>query len=252
MRLNHDFVVLISADVEWQALLKYFPSSHISSCPYGNWFYHQYKGMDGLINPVVIMHGGWGKVAAAGSTQFAISRWHPKLIVNLGTCGGFSGEIEVGDIILVNKTWIYDIFELMGDTDAHIRHYQTDIDNSWLSDPYPLKVICTSLISADRDLVCGEISALKTTYGAIAGDWESGAIAWVAAKNQTDCLILRGVTDLVDEGTGEAYNGNISIFYKNTAIIMKRLVESLPEWLLKYLQHNPRETINNQGSQQIK
>ena len=38
-------------------------------------------------------------------------------------------------------------------------------------------------------------------------DWESGAIAWVAARNQTRCLILRGVTDLVGEAGDEAYDG---------------------------------------------
>jgi adenosylhomocysteine nucleosidase len=237
MRLNPDFVVLITADAEWRALLKYFPTGHINSCPYGSWFYHQYIDMRGLIKPIVILHGGWGKVAAAGSTQFAISQWHPKLIVNLGTCGGFAGELMRGDIILVNKTLIYDIYEQMGDPEEHIRHYQTDIDYSWLSDPLPLQVTSTMLVSGDRDLVCDEIAALKAKYGAIAGDWESGAIAWVTAKNRTKCLILRGVTDLVSEEIGEAYNGNFRYFYKNTEIIMKKLVESLPEWLMKYSAH---------------
>jgi nucleoside phosphorylase len=50
-------------------------------------------------------------------------------------------------------------------------------------------------VSADRDLIIGEVERLKTEYGAIAGDWESGAIAWVAARNRTRCLILRAVSD---------------------------------------------------------
>jgi adenosylhomocysteine nucleosidase len=86
------------------------------------------------------------------------------------------------------------------------------------------------LVSADRDLVAGDIPRLQTEYGAIAGDWESAAIAYVAARNRVRCLILRGVTDLVDSSGGEAY-GNYALFEKRAAVIMRRLVESLPAWL---------------------
>ena len=90
------------------------------------------------------------------------------------------------------------------------------------------------MLSGDRDLFCKDINALKQKYGAIAGDWESGSIAWVANKNQTPCLILRGVSDLVGENSGQAYDGNIDLFYRNTQVVMNELLKSLPEWLFKY------------------
>jgi adenosylhomocysteine nucleosidase len=191
-----------------------------------------------LVKPVIFIHGGWGKVAAAGSAQYAISKWRPKMLVNIGTCGGFEGEIAKGEIILVEKTLIYDIYEQMGDPAEHIRHYVTEIDNSWLKEPLPLRVVRTMLLSGDRDLLCEEIPSLKAKYGAIAGDWESGAIAWVTAKNQIKCLILRGVTDLVTESSGEAYSGNISFYYENTGHVMKKLIESLPQWLEAFISNN--------------
>jgi adenosylhomocysteine nucleosidase len=64
----------------------------------------------------------------------------------------------------------------------------------------------------------------------VAADWESGAIAWVAKRNGVHCLILRGVTDLVSVGGGEAY-GNIGLFLKNTKSVMKTLIDQLPAWL---------------------
>ncbi len=239
MRLKPDFVILISADAEWRSLGKLLSGHRIHRSPYGNWFSYRYPPTTGLIKPIIYIHGGWGKVAAAGSAQYAISRWQPKLVVNLGTCGGFEGSIDRGEIILVEKTLIYDIYEQMGDPEEHIRQYATEIDNSWISEPYPLEVIRSLLVSGDRDLFCTELPVLKANYGAIAGDWESGAIAWVAAKNRTPCLILRGVTDLVSENSGEAYNGNVSNYYENTEHIMNKLVESLPLWLLKYSEHYP-------------
>jgi adenosylhomocysteine nucleosidase len=64
----------------------------------------------------------------------------------------------------------------------------------------------------------------------IAGDWESGAIAWVAARNRTRCLILRAVSDLVSAQRGEVY-GNLELFQARTKEVMKKLVGSLPGWI---------------------
>jgi len=67
-------------------------------------------------------------------------------------------------------------------------------------------------------------------YDAVAADWESGAIAWVAKKNNVRVLILRGVTDLVGCDGGEAY-GNIELFRERTKTVMRELFRQLPEWL---------------------
>lgn len=231
MKNNPEYVVIISADTEWQVLLKYFKGVRSQQSPYGAWFTFDYSDSAKLCSPVLFIHGGWGKVAAAGSSQYAIDQWHPKLIINLGTCGGFEGKIQSGTIILVEKTIIYDIYEQMGDPVTHLEYYTTSIDLSWLKEPLPLEVTRTLLVSGDRDLFCNEVKILNEKFRAIAGDWESGAIAWVASRNLVDCLILRGVTDLVGENSGEAYDGNISRFYENTEEIMQRLLNSLPRWL---------------------
>ena len=131
--------------------------------------------------------------------------------VNLifGTCGGIEGEVSKGVIILEKETIIYDIYDQMGDSSVSIKQYSTKIDNLWIKIPFPIPARQYLLISGDHDLFCKEIYELRTNNGAIAEDWESGAIAWVAAKNHTRCLILRGVTDIVSENGGEAYDGNI-------------------------------------------
>jgi hypothetical protein len=68
------------------------------------------------------------------------------------------------------------------------------------------------------------------SYGAAAADWESGAIAWVAQRCGVRCLILRGVTDLVDSSGGEAY-GEIEVFHSGTRRVMENLIHHLPAWL---------------------
>jgi adenosylhomocysteine nucleosidase len=226
MTMNR-LIILISADAEWQALGELLPEPLRHSSPYGEWIERQSGGKD-----LIFFHGGWGKIAAAGSTQYAIDRWQPDLLVNLGTCGGFEGEIERGEIILVERTVVYDIVEKMGDYQEHIAAYSTNLDLSWLGDDLPATVRRTLLVSADRDLLSHEIPGLKQEYGAVAGDWESGAIAWVAARNGVRCLILRGVTDLVGESGGEAY-GNLDAFRIATRGLMGKLLEMLESWLRK-------------------
>jgi adenosylhomocysteine nucleosidase len=228
-------VVIISANAEWRAVRECFPDQDCQPSPSGEWFHVDLTPPPDPQPstppiPAVFLHGGWGKIAAAASTQYAIDRWRPSLLINLGTCGGFDGLIERGEIILAEKTLVYDIHEQMGDPDEAIDHYTTQIDLSWLPEPYPIEARRTLLVSADRDLSPADIPGLRDRYAAIAGDWESGAIAYVAARNNIPILILRGVTDLVADAGGEAY-GNIDLFVQATRDVMRRLVETLPAWL---------------------
>jgi adenosylhomocysteine nucleosidase len=222
--------VLISALTEWRYVCAWASHPTLAPSPYGDWFIKSLR-VEEHREPILFLHGGWGKIDAAASTQYVIDRWTPKLIVNLGTCGGFQGVAQRGDIVLAERTLIYDIVEQMGDPDEALAHYTTDLDLSWLSEPYPQSVRQTLLISADRDLIAEEIPALRDRFSAVAGDWESGAIAHVATQNGVRCLILRGVTDLVGPQGGEAYDGTLSLFSERTACVMTQLLEALPSWL---------------------
>lgn len=230
------FVVLISANAEWGVVRNNFPNCLINSSPFGDWFKYYYQAITDLPEPVIFFHGGWGKVSASASTQYVIDRWHPRMVVNIGTCGGFESQINKGEVILVEKTVIYDIYEQMGDPDEHIQYYMTELDNSWIALPFPIKVRQSLLVSGDRDLFSNDIPQLICRYGAIAGDWESGSIAWVSKKNNTQCLILRGVTDLVGASGGEAYDGNVSFYHESTNRVMRMLLDTLPDWLLKVVE----------------
>jgi adenosylhomocysteine nucleosidase len=221
-------VVIVSADLEWRAMQGRFRECEKRASPFGEWFT---APIGERANPVLFFHGGWGKIAAAASAQYVIDHCSPSLIVNLGTCGGFQGAVERGTVILVERTVVYDIYEQMGDHDAHIAHYSTEIDLDWCQPPYPHDVIRSLMVSGDRDLVVEELPRLSRDFGAIVGDWESGSIAWVARRNNVRTLILRGVSDLVGSSGGEAYDGNIHVFEQNVERIMDRLIDQLPDWI---------------------
>ena len=232
-------VVIISAIAEWNGVKLLFPNSKIETFPFGETFNVT------IGNPVLpkehrddvseaegwhleFFHTGWGKIASAGAMQYLIDHYSPDLIANLGTCGGFEGLVEQGEIILVDQTYVYDIVELMGDLDI-ATYYVSSLDLSWIPEPYPHPARRGMIASADSDLPPQKIRFLEQK-GAIAADWESAALAWVAQRNNKRLLILRGVSDIVSEEGGEAYN-NIEIFNQRAAEIMRKLIGQLPDWL---------------------
>jgi len=216
-------VVIVSADAEWKVVRKHYPLALYLPQPYGEYFQFDPQ--------TLLVQGGWGKISAAASVQYAIDRWNPENIVNLGTCGGIAGRIDRYAVTAPNKTLVYDIVEQMGDAEAAVRFYSTDIDLSWAGRALPGSPVVTALLSADRDLVAGDIAGLVAKYDARVVDWESGAIAWTARKNGKRVLILRGVSDLVSaQGGGDAY-GNIGRFEDGTERVMTALFGVLPAWL---------------------
>jgi len=174
----------------------------------------------------------------------------PEILINMGICGGFEGKISQYDIILADKTVIYDISEAMGDSKEAIADYTTTIDLSWLGKHFPMEVHKTTLVFADKDLRPNEIDSLNLKYDAVAGDWETGAIAYVAVRNSKKILILRGVTDLVNTSNGEAY-GNFNLFIQRTDTVINKLLTGLPLWI-EYLESIPGEHIKNSSSAKVK
>lgn len=214
--------VLVSADMEWRAVKPLFAQAILHKSPYGEYFYATVQR-----EHVLFFQGGWGKVAAAGSTQYVIDHFKPARLINLGTCGGVEGRVKRFDVVAPEKIVIYDIAEAMGDSEEAIAHYTTTIR---LPAKEPVPVLRATLYSADRDLTSQGLRDMESRFHPVAVDWESGAIAWVAQRNGTPLLILRGVSDLVSPDKAEA-QGNPELFAENAARVMQNLMRDLPLWI---------------------
>jgi adenosylhomocysteine nucleosidase len=221
-------VVLISANAEWKALAPAIAGEPVQDSPYGQWVVHRLGRED-----VVLFHGGYGKVAAAGSTQYAIDRWHPALLINLGTCGGF-GDARVGDVVLASETIIYDIIEQMGDPDEAIADFRTRLDTSGWPARLATRIKRQPIASADRDVIAHDVDSLRDRFHVSVADWESGSIAFVAAHAHTPVVILRAVTDLVTDSGDQTY-GDLSAFQRAAVPAMANLLalaaDALPDLL---------------------
>ena len=222
--LDHlKFAVLVSANAEWAVVKSIFHKPSTDRSPYGEYFF---QDMDD--ERVLFFQGGWGKVAAAASTQYVIDHFRPANLINIGTCGGVEGRISRFDVVVPDKLVIYDIYEAVLDhPDDAILNYVTE-----LSVPvrFPTPATRTTMYSADRDLIPATLREIEDRYRPTAVDWESGAIAWVAKRNGRPLLIMRGVSDLVSLEKGEV-EGNWALFVENTGRVMPMLVANLPKWM---------------------
>ncbi len=216
--------VVISANAEWTPVKALLEPVGIERSPYGEFFTHAIAG-----EPVLFHHGGWGKIDAAASAEYIIGQWRPRLLINLGSCGGIEGRIERLERLIVTRTVVYDIHEAIGDSSTAIADYSTDIDLGWLGDEFPLRHRRAAMYSGDRDLIASGVAALTRRFAdVVAADWESASIARVAARRGTRVLILRAASDLVSEQHGEA-TGNQPLFHNNAANSMRLLLDDLRE-----------------------
>ena len=220
-----NIVIIVSADGEWRATTPLFPGVEINTSPLGEWFTTPIAG-----EQAIIFHGGWGKIHAAASTEYVIEKWRPDLIINFGTCGGFKGQVNRFDTVLVKKTIVYDFISLIGPPDEGIKKFTTDIDLDWVKKP-PTPVKIVSILSGDRDLIPDDIPRLREKFRGSVCDYESAPTAWVCARNNTKVLILRGVSDLVDPSGGEAYDGTANAWFEATKKVISNLFSILPTWI---------------------
>ena len=217
-------VVIVSADSEWRVVRDVSAGLPCGQSPYGDWISAGTVAM-----PVVLFNGGWGKIAAAASAQYAINRWGPAVLVNIGTCGGLGGRGAVGDVIVAGRTVVYDMVVEIGDPAGELLHYTTDCapaPDVLALLPWPVR--CGTIVSGDRDLQPSEVAQLAERFEALAADWESAAIAYVARRNAVPCLVVRGVSDVVGEHHADAYDGRDHLYHSGTDMVMRKLLGGLP------------------------
>jgi adenosylhomocysteine nucleosidase len=140
------------------------------------------------------------------------------------------GPVEGSDIVLAERAVVYDVISQIGSTNKAIKYFSSDIDLSWLKEPYPIPVHRGTIVSGDRDILPGDIPGLKEKYGAKVGDWESGSISFVCRHNNVKLVILRGVSDLVGSDGGDVYGERV-VWVEAAERIIRKLIDSLPGWL---------------------
>ncbi|MCH5251655.1 MAG: 5'-methylthioadenosine/S-adenosylhomocysteine nucleosidase [Lachnospiraceae bacterium] len=164
----------------------------------------------------IVNQTGMGTVKAAMATAYALSAFHPTLVVNQGTAGAQSKELSTGDVVLVQEAVNINALSMpkkkMGEGSDpfywegfHTTYYQAD---EILLDLYSKPVYTTGRMvrgnAATGDIYSREddrIVWLAEKFRTICEDMETAAVYEVCEKFQTPCIGLRIISnnELLDE-----------------------------------------------------
>lgn len=183
---------------------------------------------------VVIGFSGVGKVNAAICTQLLITHYGADIILNYGIAGALSKELCVGDIIIATGIYQHDFDTTeFGEQKGWVENLKTNkleptesINKElFLMNLTDTTVVLGKMVSGDKFVSSvNKRNSLKKEFLAVACDMECGAIAQVCLQNQVPFAVVKGISDNLEENSGEDYDKNLDLS-----------VEKVNKFVLKYI-----------------
>lgn len=171
----------------------------------------------------VIAISGIGKVSAALTTQLLIDKYSPDYVLNFGTCGGTNSKVQALNYYLIEKCcqFDFDVRELDDVPLGYIQEYDTVYFTNKVDklDFLPR----ANLASADRFTDNQKDIDSINEMGCSIRDMEGGAIAQVCTSNNIPLYMIKGVSDVIGNGTAQEQ------FYQN----LKAVGSGFPDIILK-------------------
>lgn len=194
-------IVLVCSKEEWKIFKSIIhPYLSLQEYPYG-----EYLSFCNNNKKYYAFNTGAGKILSGGATQYIIDKYKPNRIFLIGCAGAISPRLNLLDIVIGNKFVQYDYSEGMGvenelfnkDTfikyKPHFKFHTNKVTN----------IISGLIASADKDVdskIKDELSSDDYKNKEIlCGDWESFSVAKVCKLNKTNCIIVRGISDIPNQ-----------------------------------------------------
>ena len=156
---------------------------------------------------VVLVKCGVGKVNASRTTQILIDNFDLEYVINVGTAGGLSENIEIGDVVIAEKLVQHDFDITAG---GHEKGYVSNIGKYFNCDQNLIKKskeiidnmnqnfkAVTGLI-ATGDIFVQDIKVkerIKEEFNADCAEMEGAAIAQVCELDEIPFIVIRSISD---------------------------------------------------------
>lgn len=157
---------------------------------------------------------GMGEIASSACTQLLISLFKVDYIFNFGIVGGLKEEMAKEKLCIVEKIVHYD-FDTSEIDDCEPARY-LELEDIWIptskelldkaleAAPNLKKVICAS---ADKFIYKREDKErISSMYDADICEMEAAGIALTCYRNNIPCLLIKAVSDGLDDGADEYYS----------------------------------------------
>ena len=166
---------------------------------------------------------GIGKVNAAAATQKAICEGADE-IWNVGLCGGFGDDIEVGNVFTVDRAveYDFDLAKLNGTAIGVLNEYDTPYLSFVPVEGLPARTLATGDHFNDSET---DYALITNELGASLRDMEGAAIAHVCKREVVRCHAVKCVTNVAGKGSmlGQ-YGENTRRCLERLSAVMKELL----------------------------
>ena len=205
---------------------------------------------------VVIARTGVGKVNAAMTATLVIEHFHPNRVIFTGVAGGLNPDLQIGDIVIAQKTAQHDLGRLES---AEIENMGTKNPINGKRNPVffpadPELLQLTETVLADIKLnpfqtpqgqrhpriirgtvVTGDMfvasdtkkAALHKSLGADAVEMEGAAVAQICWQQDVPCLVIRSLSDNAGANASEDFKKYYKIAARNSAALVTRIISQL-------------------------
>lgn len=157
---------------------------------------------------VVLVEAGIGKVNAARTTQILIDNFNIDAIINVGSAGSSSDELDIGDIVIGNRIVQHD-FDITAF--GHPKGFISNVGQYVESDSTLIEKMEQTIskmqdnefkikigIIASGDIFCTEPKMkekIRSKFNADAIEMEGASIAQVCKLDNVPFLIIRSISD---------------------------------------------------------
>lgn len=208
--------IVCALKVEAEALLPWLPVPETFRFQKRSWMQSFY----GNTKLIIVISKPGGKNAER-ATQLLIENHFPQWVINFGSAGAISPDMEIGDIVLATSTAEYtnpsprsDLIETSGEL-WHLAQYIPEIRTG-------------PIVSAEQNIDSENLKTeLFQRYKALCGDWESAVVMRVCRDNQIPAIAFRAITDWGNDNLVDDFMKNHVAVLENASHVLKTAISQL-------------------------
>lgn len=201
----------------------------------GDFYQGQWQGAD-----ICLLKSGIGKVNAAVGTAVMLQNFAPDLVINMGSAGGFSQKLKVGDLVISSAVIHHDAdvtafgyspgqlpqMPVSFTADAQlIAQTQEALSQAQLGLSHEIGLIASGDVfmhQADRIAQC------RATFpDMIAVDMEAAAIGQTCYLFDTPFVVIRALSDIAGQESPMSFEAFLEIAAKNSVALVSALVAQI-------------------------
>lgn len=188
---------------------------------------------------VVLTKSGIGKVNAAMAASILHERFHPSVVINTGSAGGFAKDLEVGDIVISTEVvhhdvdvtaFSYEYGQVPGlpaafEADSRLVELAYQAAGNRPGTKAKKGMIATGDIFMQEE---ARIDFARSTFpNMIAAEMEAAAIAQVCHRYGIPFVVTRALSDIAGKDSSVSFDEFLKKAAENAAKIIIDMLKSL-------------------------